>query len=205
MDADNCPYHERLRRLERTIADNGKDSLSDAERTQYTRLLEHVSLCKNQRQQYHAMKNSLRSGQVLVVLDFAKHVTALGRVTDLVVAVFHPSTGDVISAPRYYDFLMDDAPADSRFLRTVWDRLIELKAFGDSVKLGDIDLLVWNDGGPNHFRTKETLYDYTVRREQFKSLSYNLLAPHHGKNVCDGHVGATKMTEKRAHQKGRAP
>ena len=91
MDADNCVYHEELKAL---VAQEALRSLSPREKAKLEKLKQHCELCAHQRDQFNTQKKALQPGQVIVVLDFGKHVCTpmrgaktRGRVTDLVVGV----------------------------------------------------------------------------------------------------------------------
>jgi hypothetical protein len=202
MDGDSCPYHERQAALD---SFRSFRSLSEEEHAEYVELCKHTLLCKHQREVFCHLRDELELHQVLVVLDFSSHVTTGSRrVTDLVMAIYRRYSMSEAASVRFYDILFDKGHQDVPTVKRAWEVLLSATEVL-SVPLAELELWVWSDGGPSHFRLNESFHMYTELKAKYgiKDIIYNFFAPYHGKSVCDAHSGQLKSRIRRVRTTGK--
>jgi len=60
------------------------------------------------------------------------------------------------------------------------------------------ELLIWSDGGPQHFKIKKTSNFFSFLRGKYnKGIEYHFFASNHGHSMCDSHTGVGKQKLRR--------
>jgi len=167
----NCDHCTRMRELIK------KAPLNPADQVNLTELQKHAQLARHQIEQWKKFKLNLQSHQLLIVQDFSKHYTETEKVNDFVM-VFHWKNASREIRWKYLDFLSTEKQTFS-FVRAVWlylfDQTEELKNFRE--------LLIWSDGGPQHFKIKKTTNFFSYLRQKYKSIEYHFFASNCGHSM----------------------
>lgn len=157
-----------------------------------------------QRSSYASAKESLKAGQVIMVIDFKENLklgsapVEVGQdfyektsVSCLGCAV-HVGKNDGACVTHYYDILSYCLSHDGLYVQKAVDLVIpRVRELAGGSESAISDLSIWLDCGP-HFRNYEVLHDFMITLPQTWSIPtvrLNFFAEHHGKSIVDGHFG----------------
>lgn len=90
---------------------------------------------------------------------------------------------------NYYHFVGEKKTKNNvSFVKGAWEKFRKLPEFSD------IDsVIVWSDGGPKHFKlTEGQFYFSCISKPNFRIVSYNFFASHHGQSACDAAASTSK-------------
>lgn len=166
----------------------------------------HLDRARLQKEQYKIDRNNLDENTALVVQDFASHYvrgTSFGVhqvMSDLVLVLYYRNEEGRVTFD-YYDYVANHgAKSMFSFVAEVWWEFIEVL-----MDKGFKRLIIYSDGGPQHFTVNKTLGMFGCIKEfsRLEYLRYNFFEANHGTcfilsnflggNACDSHTGNIKQ------------
>ena len=150
----------------------------------------------HQRKTFNLQKESLKKGQVLLVLDFKENVKINQCPVDQISSEFYSSyqrtvfgivmyyfDEDSLQIQKcFYDIFSDNTKHNSLFVIKASRLLNTQQSF---LKHNYSDINIWMDNSPNQFKTKE-LFSYLCKLPVFyDNVQWNFFIEYHGKSPYD--------------------
>ena len=199
-----------------TLFGKAAAALDDASKFYWAKFKAHDALNKTQRATSKSLVLSVTRDSVVVAFDFSGFATAIKEKRSMadahddkqamMVTVYRRQDDGSIGSSHF--MFISHATNDSRFFRRAIWQVVDIL-----VNDGVVSCKFFSDGGPKHFKTKESLVFalITLRRKYtaIKSISWHFFAPHHGKWVYNGMAAVVKrrvfVLARRAHTEVRSP
>lgn len=166
-------------------------------RCQLLELQNHIDLDRLQQYKCREIRDTLQPNQLLIVMDFGAHqvkekgLSRGNRYGDLIFVLYWKQDGVLMW--EYFDCIpaLTDDLKDSKDINFVQTALLTLVEVGRFV--GFTEWFVWSDTGPNHFRTSNTLYFFSVLQSRLRAkIHVCFFFPQHGHSAADRHHGSSK-------------
>lgn len=170
---------------------------------------EHFRFQLSQRELFKKHIASLEANEVVLLFDFSPYSQGYYRqrsmsdafcgVQCLHLAVYGLVEGDKFQ-PRYFDFFTEMKNDGACF------RSIMMSFFGMEAMRGKYARSFWSDGGPKHFKTRNSILFMIIEVPNAlkwrNAPEWHFFCPSHGKSACDGRAATVKGFLKRLAVKG---
>ncbi|EFC35734.1 predicted protein [Naegleria gruberi] len=166
----------------------------------YEKHLLHAQLIVDKSKYWEKAKQELKEDELIVVMDFASGWEVIDKavettneffekhyIKDMIVVVVRKLGGEFHYT--YFDLINDNHTSDHHYVREAWDYLLS----SEEIFTNKSKIFLFSDGGPAHYKMCKTVVMIgEMTRKYDINIEYNFYPSHHGKGLCDAHIGVGK-------------